>query len=115
MIPLLDGLLIHLGARKTSGPHRVEEKEEDDSVSYKRVPVISQGYCTGCALCVEVCEHECLAMVWDFPTLQRAGDCHSDGACVDACPEECLRLDWVPTTGDQRVGCWREANEPEPT
>lgn len=114
-MPLFDKLLIHLGVQKASRPNRLEaRKEEGDSVSYKWVPVISQDYCTGCAKCVNACEHECLGMVWDYPVLQRPADCHSDGACVDACPEECMRMDWVPTTGDQRLGFWSEGRPTEP-
>jgi len=113
MKPILESLLNRFGTRKTTRPSRNDNKQENDSVSYKLVPVISQDYCTGCALCAQACEHQCLEMGWDYPKLQRPNDCHSDGACVNACPEECIRLDWVPTTGDQRAGCWRETLEPE--
>ncbi len=116
-MPLFDRLFIHLGARKTFRPNRVEKKEEGDSAPYKWVPVISQNYCTGCAKCATACEQECLGMVWDYPILQRPADCRSDGACVDACPEDCMKMGWVPITGDQEVGLWREAPAaaPEPT
>jgi NAD-dependent dihydropyrimidine dehydrogenase PreA subunit len=109
---LLRSMFGHLGAEKPARPRTVDQPRGDNAVSYKLVPIISQDYCTGCAKCVSACEHDCLAMVWDFPKLQRAADCHSDGACVNACPEECIQLDWAPATGDRRLGCWRDNSDP---
>ena len=77
--------------------------------SYKWLPVIATDYCTGCACCVEVCDHACLEMVWSFATLQRSGDCGSEGNCMDACPEDVIRMGWVKTAAaQQNTGRWRE-------
>lgn len=109
MMSILGSVFSHLGARKPlSRPRMVEMPVERAAVPLKLVPIISQDYCSGCAKCVNSCEHDCLAMVWDYPKLQRAADCHSDGACVNACPEECIRLDWAPVSGDRQLGCWRD-------
>lgn len=116
MMPLFDWLLVHLGARKVPRPksERVEGNGHGDT-SCKWLPVISQNYCTGCSLCVKACEHECLGLVWDFATLQRPQDCHSDGKCVEACPEGCIQMDWLPVSEEKRVGSWREAQVSKPT
>lgn len=74
----------------------------------KLLPVIQQDYCTGCSRCVEACDHACLAMVWDFATLQRANDCGSEGNCAAVCPSGVITMQWVPLTdGDPEHGQWR--------
>jgi len=75
--------------------------------SYKWLPVIAHDYCTGCALCVEACDHGCLEMVWDFATLQRAQDCGSEGHCMAACPDDVIRMDWVSMDKENFIGRWK--------
>lgn len=78
---------------------------------YKLLPVIDQDYCTGCARCVEACDHCCLEMVWDFATLTVPDHCGSEGYCMSACPTNVIHMDWVKMEGNARVGQWR--SEPE--
>lgn len=74
----------------------------------KWLPVIDTGACTGCGVCIEACEHQCLGMAaWSFAVLERPEACHSDGACRDACPHEVIRMDWVPMTAPSASGIWR--------
>lgn len=56
------------------------------------LPSIEADYCTGCNRCVEVCEHGCLALVWDFATLVRPADCNGEGRCMEACPEHLIQM-----------------------
>ncbi|MAG58960.1 MAG: hypothetical protein CMJ83_21950 [Planctomycetes bacterium] len=77
----------------------------------KWLPVIDTDSCSGCYQCHEVCDHECIEMVWDFATLMRPGDCGSEGTCMEACPEGVIRMDWVPVSGDPTHGTW----EPGPS
>jgi NAD-dependent dihydropyrimidine dehydrogenase PreA subunit len=81
---------------------------------YKWLPVVSD-YCTGCGKCVEICPHECLGLVWEFATLQRAEDCVSEGDCVEVCPHEGIRMEWVETTGNQDIGRWSDTLEAVPS
>jgi NAD-dependent dihydropyrimidine dehydrogenase PreA subunit len=79
--------------------------------AYKWLPV-TVDYCIGCGKCVEACPQGCLELVWEFATLQRAGDCVSAGDCVDVCPQNGIRMAWVKTTGSQDVGHWCATPEP---
>ncbi len=87
----------------------------DVAGTYKWLPVINQNYCTGCGECVKACEHNCIEMVWDFATLQRAADCGSNGNCKNACPENGIQMDWVLMEGDVTVGKWRTVENSEGT
>lgn len=103
-----------LGAGKASRANKIEKAEEQNPAPYKLLPVISTDYCTGCASCVEACDHECLEMVWSFATLQRPHDCGSEGICMDACPHDVIRMEWVSMEGKPTVGRWRETPELRP-
>ena len=109
MMQFFNWITFGLGAGKASRPNKIEEAEEQNPAPYKWLPVISTDYCTGCALCLEVCEHKCLEMVWSFATLKRPVDCGSEGNCMDACPEDVIRMEWVSMEGDLDVGRWRES------
>ena len=78
--------------------------------TYKLLPVVSD-YCTGCRICVDACEHDCLGMVWDFSTLQHPDLCHSDGVCMQACPEDAIRMEWTESPGPHTTGEWREQTD----
>lgn len=82
--------------------------------AYKWLPAIAD-YCLGCGKCVEACPHGCLELVWEFATLQRAGDCVSEGDCVDVCPQTAIRMEWVKAPGSQDVGRWCETPELAPS
>jgi NAD-dependent dihydropyrimidine dehydrogenase PreA subunit len=79
---------------------------------YKWLPVIAQDRCTGCALCVDACDHGCLELIWAFATLTRPGDCGSEGTCADVCPEHLIDMAWVAAAGDPRQGRWRPWDNP---
>lgn len=76
---------------------------------YKFVPVIDQDTCTGCATCVEACDHGCLHMVWAFAALARPHDCGSEGTCAAACPEDAIHMEWVGMGECGARGQWRVA------
>jgi|GEM_PF-3989467 len=80
--------------------------------TYKWLPVIDTGYCSGCGACVAVCDHGCLGLVWDFATLLAPEACGSEGQCVDVCPEGIIRMEWSVAGGSQEVGRWSAASVP---
>ncbi len=61
------------------------------------VPVVDDQKCTGCGLCVEVCEFNAIGSIGKgvlvFPEL-----CHGCGACWKLCPEDAI------TPGQRQVG-----------
>ena len=83
------------------------------ATAYKWLPVITD-YCMGCGMCVEVCPHGCLELVWEFAKLRRPGECVSGGECMDVCPQNAIRMQWVKANGSQDVGRWCETPEPAP-
>lgn len=72
----------------------------------KKMPVLNRSECTGCRLCVEVCDSGALEMANELAVLVRPNDCLSDGHCVEVCPERALRMMWVETEGDHTKGKW---------
>ncbi len=54
-------------------------------------PVFDADECTGCGLCVDECEAECLEMNdEDVATLARPDDCTGCGTCEENCPSEAV-------------------------
>jgi Na+-translocating ferredoxin:NAD+ oxidoreductase RNF subunit RnfB len=95
-------------------PDSVATEKRPVAGAYKWLPVIAQDYCTGCGHCVKACDRNCLELVWDFATLQRAGDCNSDANCVAACPETTvIAMGWVSMEGDPSIGRWRTVKATE--
>lgn len=84
------------------------------ATAFKWLPVVTQDACTGCGKCVEVCDHECLELVWSFATLRRPLDCGSEGTCMNACPEDAIRMEWVLTLGRSEMGRWEYDELPLP-
>jgi ferredoxin len=55
-------------------------------------PVIDADECTGCGLCVDVCEHEVLDLVDDIAAIVKAGECTGCADCSEECPVEAITM-----------------------
>jgi len=55
-------------------------------------PVIDADECTGCGLCVDVCEHKVLDLVDDITAIINAGDCTGCADCAEECPVEAITM-----------------------
>ncbi|MBN1288056.1 MAG: 4Fe-4S binding protein [Actinobacteria bacterium] len=55
-------------------------------------PVISEDDCTGCGLCIDVCEQECLDLVDDVCKLVKPEACIGCADCEDECPVEAIQM-----------------------
>ena len=53
-------------------------------------PIIDVDECTGCGLCVDVCEQEVLDLVDDIASIVNAEACTGCGDCFDECPVEAI-------------------------
>lgn len=73
---------------------------------YKWVPIIDGSNCSGCGVCVEACETQCLEVQDCLAVLSTPGNCTSDEACLPSCPTEAIQMHWVEVEGDQSVGKW---------
>lgn len=83
---------------------------------YKWLPVVLEDRCTGCTLCIEACETECLEMDSRLAVLTASAACGSDAECVDVCADGAMEMRWVELDGDSAVGRWCETSEePAPT
>lgn len=82
-------------------------RETNPHEGYKYLPVVDQDACTGCATCVDACDHGCLHMAWAYATLIRPHDCGSEGVCEAACPEDAIRMEWVGMQQRGERGQWR--------
>jgi NAD-dependent dihydropyrimidine dehydrogenase PreA subunit len=49
-------------------------------------PNIDANACTGCGICIDVCEPKVLELVDGIAKLTNSDTCNSCGSCVDACP-----------------------------
>lgn len=80
---------------------------------YKWLPVVSEERCTGCTLCIEACESECLEMDSRLAVFTDSGSdaCDSDGECVRVCADDAMEMRWVELDADSNVGRWCEAPE----
>ena len=93
---------------------------DDSSVSgettitkaYKRVPVIN-GYCVGCANCVEICPAGSLRTILDAANLYYPDTCISCDACIPVCDDDAIHMKWIEFEGRQEVGEWTDTG-PEP-
>lgn len=56
-------------------------------------PVIDTDECTGCGLCVDVCEQEVLDLVDDVATIVNADACIGCGDCSEECPVEAITME----------------------
>jgi len=74
----------------------------------KWLPVINRDYCNGCNLCVQVCSHGCLGLVWDFSTVLHPELCDGEGNCMNVCPDHLITLQWVPFEGPSVRGILEE-------
>jgi len=83
--------------------------------TYKWLPIVDENCCTGCGKCVEVCDHNCLELVWSYARLTCQAQCGSEGTCHEACPEDAIRMEWIHSTGDQGHGLWQTREDPQPT
>ena len=63
--------------------HPTFEKEKKVE---RQLPIINQDQCTGCGVCVDVCEYNALAVAGG-KTLFFKELCHACGSCVLNCPE----------------------------
>lgn len=54
------------------------------------LPDINRDDCTGCALCVEVCPENALAIENDVVTIIEGIDCEYCGECESVCPTEAI-------------------------
>ena len=76
---------------------------------YKWVPVVEAGNCSGCGVCIEACESQCLEVQDCLAVLSAPGNCTSDEACVPVCPTEAIQMQWVEMEADGVIGKWSEA------
>ena len=56
-------------------------------------PKIDTEECTGCGLCVDVCENEVLDLVDDVATIVNADACTGCGDCSEECPVEAITME----------------------
>lgn len=56
-------------------------------------PKIDVDECTGCGLCVDVCDKEALDLVDDICTVIKADACEGCGDCAEECPTEAITME----------------------
>lgn len=56
-------------------------------------PKIDVDECTGCGLCVDVCDKEVLDLVDDICTVIKADACEGCGDCAEECPTEAITME----------------------
>ncbi len=56
-------------------------------------PKIDVDECTGCGLCVDVCEQECIDLVDDVAKTVKPEACTGCGDCVEECPVEAVIME----------------------
>jgi uncharacterized Fe-S center protein len=81
----------------------------------KWLPAVLEERCTGCALCIEACDSECLEMDRRLAVLSSSDSCGSDAECVEVCADGAMEMRWVELEGDPAVGRWSETAEEEPS
>ncbi len=56
-------------------------------------PVINEEECTGCGLCVDVCEQGVLDLSDDVCTIVDMENCTGCGDCAEECPTEAISME----------------------
>ena len=56
-------------------------------------PIIDVDECTGCGLCVDVCEQEVLDLTDDICTIVKMDACIGCGDCAEECPTEAITME----------------------
>jgi len=56
-------------------------------------PAIDADECTGCGLCVDVCEQEVLDLVDDVCSIVSLDKCVGCGDCSEECPVEAITME----------------------
>lgn len=56
-------------------------------------PVVDAEECTGCGLCVDVCEYDVLDLVDDIATQVNPDACVGCGDCAEECPVEAVTME----------------------
>jgi MinD superfamily P-loop ATPase len=64
------------------------------------VPEINQDLCTGCGVCLAVCQPQALALVDGKAVLAYPDLCEYDGGCEPSCPEGAIQLPYLIVFGD---------------
>lgn len=56
-------------------------------------PKIDVDECTGCGLCVDICEQECIDLVDDVAKNVKPEACTGCGDCAEECPVEGVTME----------------------
>ena len=56
-------------------------------------PKIDVDECTGCGLCIDVCEQEALDLSDDIAIISNMDACIGCGDCVEECPVEAITME----------------------
>ena len=56
-------------------------------------PKIDVDECTGCGLCIDVCEQEALGLSDDIAIISNMDSCIGCGDCAEECPVEAITME----------------------